>query len=288
MKIAYCNGGLGNQTFQYIFSRFVELEAGAPCYLDDSFFFREHVIHNGFELPEVFPDARPRLLSECFDEDVWQYMVSRGGIPQQLKDAGEDYLLIAETDNFSFDGNIVPIPVNQYSPWIAHARGNIYYHGYWINKDWLKNNHWNVLRKELQFTTLTGDRNKRYEEAIEETNSVALHIRRGDFVELGWDAPAEKYQTAVHMLKEQVEAPHFFIFSDDLIWCRKNLEQFGLSDGEVTFVEGNTGGKNYIDMQLMSYCKNAVLVTSSSFSYLAVLLNRNENVTVCNGTGRQT
>lgn len=288
MKIAFCNGGLGNQTFQYIFSRFVELDTGENCYLDDSFFFRKHVPHNGFEISKVFPNARPRLLSEYFTEDVWQHMAAGGSIPQQLKDAGEKFVLIAETENFQFDGNVIPTPANQYVPWIVHAEGNIYYHGYWLNRNWLKGIHWDILRYELQFAPLTDDRNKKYEEAIEETNSVALHIRRGDFVELGWAASAEKYRMAVDILKEQVQKAHFFVFSDDLSWCRENLEAFELSAGEVTFVEGNTGSNNYIDMQLMSYCKNAILVTSSSFSYLAVLLNRNENVVVCNGTGRQT
>ena len=288
MKITLCNGGLGNQTFQYIFSRFVELEGGEPCYLDNTAFYGEHIAHNGFEIPRVFPNARPRLLSECFTEDVWSYMAAEGSIPQQLKNAGEMFALIAETENFQFDGNVIPTPANQYSPWIVYAKGNIYYHGYWINRDWLKGRHWEVLRQELQFTPLKEDRNRRYEEAIEETNSVALHIRRGDFVELGWAAPVEKYRIAVQALQEQVKDAHFFVFSDDLAWCREKLEEFGLLSGEVTFVEGNTGSNNYIDMQLMSYCKNVALVTSSSFSYLAALLNRNQNVIVCNGTGRQT
>ena len=41
----------------------------------------------------------------------------------------------------------------------------------------------------------------------------------------------------------------------------------------VTYVEGNTNGKNYVDMQLMSMCKGMVM-SNSAFCYLAALLNR--------------
>lgn len=287
MKIALCNGGLGNQTFQYIFSRFVELESGETCYLDNAAFYGDHVDHNGFEISRVFPNAVPRLLSECFTGDVWQYMVSRGSIPRQLNEAGEDFAMVAETGDFDFEGNVIPIPANQYFPWIANAKGNIYYHGYWINREWLKGSHLAILRQELQFASLKSGRNKRYEEMIMQTNSVALHVRRGDFVKIGWASPVEGYRRAAAAFHEAIEGAHFFIFSDDLTWCRENLEGMGLNSGEVTFVEGNTGESNYIDMQLMSYCKNVALVSRSSFSYLAALLNRNESIKVYNNTNRE-
>lgn len=287
MKIALCNGGLGNQTFQYIFSRFIELEGGEPCYLDNAAFWGGRVAHNGFEIPNVFPYAQPRLLSECFSEDVWRYMVSEGGIPQQLRNAGEDYTIVAEMGDFQYDGNVIPVPANQYTSCIAHARGKIYYHGYWINKGWLVNRHEETLRRELQFAPLTDDRNKRYEEQIEETQSMALHVRRGDFLQCHWDAPLECYQAAVRVMKEQVENVHFFLFSDDMAWCRENREAMGLESDEVTFVEGNVKGENYKDMQLMSYCKGIILANTSSFSYLAALLNRNARFKVFNMTDRE-
>lgn len=287
MKIALCNGGLGNQTFQYIFSRFVELEGGVPCYLDNAAFCCQNPSHNGFEITKVFPNARPRLLSQCFTEDVWQYMVGQGRIPQQLRDAGEDYAMVAETGDFQYDGNVIFTPTNQFAPWIAHAKGNIYYHGYWIHRDWLKEGHWETLRKELQFAPLADDRSKQYEEQIEKSNSVALHVRRGDFVKIGWAVPVENYRAGVEAMRNKVAGAHFFIFSDDLDWCRNNLKEFGLCADEVTFVEGSEDGRDYLDMQLMSYCKNIALVCPSSFSYLAALLNRNERKVVYNATGRK-
>lgn len=82
MKIALIGGGLGNQTFQYIFSRWMELATGEPCYLDDCSFFFEKAAHNGYEMERVFPDSRPRLLSRFFQRmygPIWYLPDETGG-----------------------------------------------------------------------------------------------------------------------------------------------------------------------------------------------------------------
>lgn len=289
MKIALCNGGLGNQTFQYVFSRFLELEGGEPCFLDDAAFYGDHPQHNGFEITKVFPHAKPRLLSEALSEDVWKYVAEQGNVAQQMRNAGEELTLVAETSDYRFDGTVIPVPANEFLPWLAQAKGNVYYHGYWINPEWLKGKYKETLLRELEFAPLEDDRNKRYAEEIQRTTSVSLHVRRGDFVTLRLDAPAENYRVAVNIMREQLENAHFFLFSDDMDWCRANREEMGLREEEVTFVEGNDrDGRNYLDMQLMSYCKNVVLAQISSFSYLAALLNQNEGVAIFNMTKRET
>lgn len=200
MKIALIGGGLGNQTFQYIFSRWMELATGEPCYLDDCSFFFEKAAHNGYEMERVFPDSRPRLLSRFFSEDVWTHMVSarRDGrsICQQIKDLGEDIAMVAETRDYSFDGNVITVPVNEYLPFLVGCKGNIYFHGYWIHRNWLKSNFYQIIRKELVFSPLKEPHNLKYAKQISDCNSFSLHIRRGDFVKIHWDAPAEAYKAA--------------------------------------------------------------------------------------------
>lgn len=254
-------------------------------------FFLKKREHNGFEIRRVFPNCEPRLLSEYFSEDVWKYMTQKRetgiSIPQQWKDAEIEFAMIAETSDYQYDGNVIRVPSNEYFPWLTAAQGNIYYHGYWINRDYLKAEFETILKKELEFAPLIDERNKTYEKRIMETNSVALHVRRGDFITYKRDMPADVYAAGVAKLREMGTELHFFIFSDDINWCRKNLNNMGIHMNEATFVEGNTGMNNYIDMQLMSYCKNVILATSSSFSYLATLLNRNESIIVVNGTKRE-
>lgn len=293
MKIIMCNSGLGNQVFQYIFSRWLELATGDVCYLDDSGFWSEKVEHNGFEIPKVFPNAKFRLLSQMFDEDVWAYMLSRRKegvfICQQIKDSGEEIAMAAETTDYQFDGIVIPVPVNAYFPLIANCKGNIYFHGYWINKDWLKKDYFDILKKELEFTPLTEEHNLQYAKQMEESCSISVHIRRGDFVKLHWDRPPEEYKVAIGIAEQNLENAHYFVFSDDLPWCREHSAELGLdlSEERVTFVEGNRGESSFRDMQLMSLCKGNILVGGSSFSYLAALLNVHAAPIIINGTSRQ-
>lgn len=293
MKIVLCNGGLGNQVFQYIFSRWLELATGDACYLNDAVFWSEKPEHNGFEIPRVFPNSKPRLLSSYFTEDVWRYMVDRqcGGVSvcQQIKDSGGDIVMVAETDDYRFDGNVVVLPTNAYLPSLIRCKGNIYFHGYWINRDYLKSDFYEEIRRELTFAPLTEKHNIEYARQIAECRSVSIHIRRGDFVKLHRETSAETYKAVVEAAEKNVKDAHYFVFSDDLPWCKENKESLGLNlgDGRVTFVEGNRGALNFRDMQLMTKCKVNLIIGNTSFSYLAALLNENPDALYLNATGRQ-
>ena len=54
MRIVYVNGGLGNQIFQYVFFRWLEVVTGESCVMDDGLFFGGSVPHNGYELEQIF------------------------------------------------------------------------------------------------------------------------------------------------------------------------------------------------------------------------------------------
>jgi hypothetical protein len=100
-------------------------------------------------------------------------------------------------------------------------------------------------------------------------NSVALHIRRGDYVSLGSAnkyhgvLPLEYYEMAVSYALTNIQNPHFVIFSDDLLWCRQNLS---LPDDSFTYVENNLGDASWQDLILMSHCRHHV-IANSSFSW---------------------
>lgn len=275
MKIALINGGLGNQIFQYIFARNVELYTGEQCWLDDTYFFLPHD-HNGYEIETLF-GVKTNRLSEYFDKDVWSDIVenvSKGfSVAQQFKESGNDLFLVAETSDFKFDGNYIYTPANKCISEILSAHGNVYYHGYWICKGWLDLNR-KILLKELTFPKITDSTNLNIEEKIRTSNSISIHIRRGDFVKLGWALNEGFYKDAIVNLENAVLDGQYFLFSDDIDWCLNNKEALGLNliENRLTTVRGNTHGRNYIDMQLMSMCKG-MIIANSSFSYVAALMN---------------
>ncbi|MCQ2522373.1 MAG: alpha-1,2-fucosyltransferase [Lachnospiraceae bacterium] len=295
IKIQFLNGGLANQAFQYIFSRYYELShPGEKMYLDDSY-FANNTVHNGYELNKVF-GLKPSMASELFNKEAWDNILAQRkegrSLPQILQDNGVTTVMIAEADNYKqwnpFAGTVCSIPCNQYIPQIMDQdiNGILYYHGYWINGKYFEK-YAEEIRKDFTFPELTDEKNLSYLGRIQSENSVCVHIRRGDFVSLGWAYDSDTYKALVDVFIENFgKSWTAFVFSDDIEWCKKNQRELGLeSFEEAVFVEGNINGKNYIDLQLMSSCKG-MIVSNSSFSYLAALLNKNRDFFV-NSSSRE-
>ncbi len=282
MKIVFLNGGLANQVFQYIFYRFGQIRHPEDdWFLDDSFFF-VHNVHNGYELEKVF-GLHPALLSRTFDADVWEYMIQlkrdeNKSIPQILFDNGTILTMVYDTPNYDewnpFDGLKAEVPPSKFSPEAAKVKGDVYYHGYWIDAGWYRNIA-NELDKELVFPEITEPHNLEYLKMIQGTESCSIHIRRGDYLNYGVSAPDKFYLEWIKDMLQAVPDMTLFVFSDDLEYCRTHTNEMGLDlPKEVIFIEGNKGDMAFRDMQLMSNCKN-MINANSAFCYLAAILNKN-------------
>ncbi len=288
LKIEFLNGGLANQAFQYIFARHFELShPGEIMYMDDSY-FALNTVHNGYELEKVF-GITPHMLSEAFDTDVWDYMLSmkKNGfsIPQILKDNGIDIDMITEYgigfEKYNpFDGNIYLGKTKMYDPQVQEFERNTYFHGYWLNCGWFKKFRKQFL-EEFTFPRLTDETNRRLMDRILNEKSVSIHIRRGDYVKRNAAYEAEVYEKMITSYMEHSDGNAvLYVFSDDMSWCKKNRESMAFHKfRDVVFVEGNTGANSYIDMQLMSNCQD-MIVGNSAFVFLAALLNRRKRVVI--------
>ena len=117
---------------------------------------------------------------------------------------------------------------------------------------------------------------------IKSANSVSIHARVVDFKYGMLDAVRRKYFIkSVKHIKKNVKTPIFFVFSDNIEWCKDNVNTLGLSsEKKVIFVSHNSGEDSYRDMQLMSLCKHNI-VPNSTFSWWGGYLNQNPNKIVC-------
>ena len=133
-----------------------------------------------------------------------------------------------------------------------------------------------VLQKE--FTPKYGllEKNKKLYNQILETNSVCITIRRGDFVsdphfKKNLYVCDEKYfETAINLIKKKINNPTFFVFSDDVEWCKKNMK----FPKQTYFETGDD--PTWEKLRLMYSCKHFI-ISNSTFSWWAQYLSTNES-----------
>jgi hypothetical protein len=238
--------------------------------------------------------TKPLLLSERFGPDVWPGMIEtarammsdvpqhlraavlekaeRRSIPQQLYDGGLDLTLVSEAGPPSFNGVTLHTQVNRFNSFIAEVSGDVYFWGWWIHRGWF-DAYRDKFLAEFTFRDIEGEKNRQYERDIKSSFSIGVHIRRGTFVREGQSVSVELLVSTIQTLHSKHPNAVFFIFSDEADWCKANAASLGLTGKEAVFVEGNFDYKNnYVDIQLMAMC-NVLVVGSSSFSYLASILN---------------
>ncbi len=106
---------------------------------------------------------------------------------------------------------------------------------------------------------------------IKSSNSVGVHIRRGDYVALGKIAcPIEYYEYSINEIAGKVKDAVFFIFSDDINWVKQNLN----TDKQVVFVDNNNDTVD--DFTLFSSCSHFIL-SNSTFSWWGAFLGKETN-----------
>jgi len=54
-------------------------------------------------------------------------------------------------------------------------------------------------------------------------NLISVHIRRGDYVELGGNLPKEYYEKSINYFKKKLEDSFFIFLSDDIEWVKKEF-----------------------------------------------------------------
>lgn len=302
MNIIRISGGLGNQITQYIFSRYIEIVNKRQDIVHDKSFFHFVDAHNGFELDKVFPNINLNLFENKFTPDVWQNILQicidskTKTLPNILIENGFDIAIVADDYWFtsdgklkaglSFDGEYHLVYSNLWNDpnYFIHEKlkddKNAYYFGVWFT-DTLGNAIKKEIEHELQFPELQHQENIDYRDAILASDiAVGLHVRRGDFITVNKNITNDKYSVKVRDVKRTLARsnspkPNFFVFSDDLDWCMENTSQLGFSDSDnITFIQGNgVDGRNYIDMQLMTYCDYLVHNSVSSFCLAAQMIS---------------
>lgn len=125
------------------------------------------------------------------------------------------------------------------------------------------------IKEELKVVDEVLNKNIDLLNEIKDSNSICIHIRRGDYVGSNHQVCNELYYLeAEKIMLKKVKNPKFYIFSDDQEWVKENIK----FKSKVTYVEGNN---NYEDLRLMYSCKHFI-ISNSSFSWWAQYLTDND------------
>lgn len=110
-------------------------------------------------------------------------------------------------------------------------------------------------------------------------NPVAVHVRRGDFATHDGNLLLrdDYYNNAIGIIESQVEDTHFFIFSDDINWCKDSLKT---GSSSICFVDFNNEQNGYKDMVLASKCKHFILSNASTFSHQIIELSNQDRESI--------
>lgn len=124
------------------------------------------------------------------------------------------------------------------------------------------------------------ERMEGYLKRIQSAVSVAVHIRRGDYLEkeeiYGGICTEEYYKRAIAYFEEKEPGAVFFLFSNEPGWVRKWVHDNYKDSGRFVVVEGNMEDAGYLDMFLMSRCRHYI-IANSSFSWWGAWLGAGED-----------
>ncbi len=271
MKIVNIIGGLGNQMFQYAFA--VALQKKNPeeeVLIDTSHF---HYIfskswggtnlHNGYEIDKIFPNANLKTATPRQLMKVSWYMPN-----YVLSRLVRKYFPIKKTEFIQRREDIFV-----YQPEAMNQDGDRYFEGNWESACFFSD-----CRDEVQRVFMHGkpnDVNSGYIEQMEREESVAIHVRRGDYMNgTKWSGicTLDYYKKGVDTILTDGKQHVFYIFSNDIPWCEANIKPL-LMGHRVVIVTENTGKDSCWDMFLMTHSKD-LIIANSSFSWWGAFLNK--------------
>lgn len=267
MIIVGINGGLGNQMFQY--ALYLKLNSiGREVYLDDEI------------LVNKLNDSKALKIFDVFDLD---YQLCDRKTRESMADVGMDIFsrvrrkLFGKRDDDKTCFREVNLDDNYYPDLFEYD--NKYISGCWqtekyfadIKNEIIQHYSFNINDNDAVVKDLVGQ--------ITTSNSVSLHIRRGDYLNNSLYEGVctdEYYNNAITYIKQNVDNPIFYIFSDDVEYAKNRYH----GDDFVIIDEFHEKRSHY-DMYLMTQCKYNI-VANSSFSWWGAWLNQNKDkIVVC-------
>lgn len=263
MIISRLTGGIGNQMFQYAVARRLAYIHHTVLKLDISSY--ESYKLRKFELDRFNISAQIATKKEIekfikIPKNIFEKIIFN--LIPSLQKKSQNYY---EEKFYHFDQRVLALP------------DNVFLSGYWQSEKYFIDIG-DIIIKEFTIRTKPDSFNIALLNQIKASESVSIHIRRGDFAEnsstklLHGLFRVDYILKAVSVITEKLNNPHFYVFSDDIDWAKTNLKM----KYPITFIDNNIDKKDYEDLRLMSSCKHNIIV-NSTFGWWGAWLNNNKS-----------
>lgn len=268
MVIVRISHGLGNQMFQYAAGRALSLANQVPLKLDLSHFATHNDRSYGLDQFQIEatqataqevtaisgcpPGEHKRGLARHWHR-IWRVLMP------------SDHKFVLRDSGRGFD------------PRVLKAQGDIYMLGYWQSLGYVEAAA-AVLRTELLHASSPSPENNRWLDLIRQQESIAIHIRRGDYMHhsrFEMADPLTFYKTAFDRVAKRIPNLVGYVFSDEILWAEANLKL----PCQLHFISHNHKAPTE-DLRLMSACSHQI-IANSTFSWWAAWLNKNPAKIVC-------
>ncbi|MEI6400311.1 MAG: alpha-1,2-fucosyltransferase [bacterium] len=257
MLIVRLQGGLGNQLFQYAFARALSLKQNKSVFLEKS--FKQHKVF-GITQREYALDVFA-IEAQVFEENTFHKITS------VIKRVLQKIVHIewrGLEKSFAFDQKMLTIKDG-------------YFDGYWQSYKYFEHIE-SIIKNELVLKVISPEI-KQFADQIETEKSLAIHIRRGDFVNNKKHEVVKNdyYEKAIKIIESTHAVEHIYVFSDDIAWCEEHLH----FDYPTTFVplayEGKHGEGH---LHMMSKCQYFIIPNSTFAWWGAWLSNRKDKIVI--------
>ncbi len=236
-------GGLGNQLFQYASGKALAYQLNSSFYIDDSWFHKPNS-NRKFKLIELGIDAQSQQLSK---RQRFTRRIGSRALPKRLQG---DALYLTEPADFG------------YQAFDCSPSQHIYMDGYWQSPKYFQ-----VIRQRLiEEINLSLIERDAAAEQFPSDNTVAVHIRRGDYItQSSSQALSTKYVKAA--MADFGNNFDYMFFSDDIDWCKETF-----TGSNISFSNNRS---DLEDLKQMSEAAHNI-IANSTFSWWSAWLNKNK------------
>lgn len=145
------------------------------------------------------------------------------------------------------------------------VKGSVYINGFWESYRYFQEVEKEV--KELYQIDCEIENSVRdILKSIQSTESVALHIRMGDFVKLGRNFDFDYYDHAISEMQQRIKDPVFYLVTVDNV-----VKDYYRDRKNIVIVNINTPHQDIDEWNILCHCKHHI-TTNSTYSWWAAFL----------------